>query len=104
MDNGRYYIGTDLKFQITLTAEGFDQDENNYDIDFYCGSNTPKHYTQQNVVKGGDGCHYLLIPTNDLTPGMMKMVITAYVPDPDFPNNVRKEVESITLGPIKPAI
>jgi len=105
MDNGRYYIGTDLKFQITLTAEGFNQDENDYEITFICGS-YQKTYSSANddFVKGADGCHYLLIPTDNLSPGMMKMVITAYIPDPDFMEGVRKEVESITLGPIKPAI
>ena len=103
MDNGRYYIGTDLKFKITLTADGFNQKTDNYDIDFYCGS-YHKHYTNSNMVEDVDGNFYLCIPTNNLAPGMMKMVITAYVPDNCFSGHTRKEVESITLGPLKPAI
>lgn len=103
MDNGRYYIGTDLKFKITLTAEGFDQGQDNYDIDFYCGTQH-KHYTQANMVKSIDGNFYLCIPTSNLSPGMMKMVITAYVPDTCFDGHKRKEIESITLGPLKPAV
>ena len=100
MENGRYYTGTDLKFQITLTADGFNQATDRYDIDFYCGAKVI-HYTQSNIVRGSNGNFYLLIPTKELAPGMMRMVITAYVPDTDFPKAVRKEVESITLGPLK---
>lgn len=103
MDNGRYYIGTDLKFKITLTADGFDQSRDDYDIDFYCGTQV-KHYNQSHMITGSDGFHYLCIKTDDLAPGMMKMVITAHIPDRDFSEGVRKEIESITLGPIKPAV
>ena len=103
MDNGRYYIGTDLKFKITLTAEGFDQGRDNYEIDFYCGDGH-KHFTQDDVVKGTDGNFYIFIPTSDFTPGITKMVITAYIPDRDISGGVRKEIESIILGPLKPAI
>lgn len=101
MDNGRYFVGEDLKFKITLEADGFVQDEDDYTIEFICGTYTHT-YTQDDIVKGADGCHYLLIPTVNLTPGMMKMIITVFVPDGDFPDAVRKEVESITLGPLKP--
>ena len=105
MENGRYYIGTDLKFQITLTAEGFDQDTDRYDVQFICGSYSHTYSSENgDFATGADGNHYLLIPTSNLNPGVMKMVITAYVPDLDFDAHVRKEVESITLGPIRPAI
>ena len=101
MDNSRYFVGEDLKFKITLEAEGFVQDEDEYQIEFICGSYTHT-YTQDDIVKGADGCHYLLIPTSSLAPGVMKMIITVFVPDGDFLNGVRKEVESIVLGPLKP--
>lgn len=104
MDNGRYYIGTDLKFRITLTAEGFNQDEDDYEVKFICGSYSKTYSSAQgDFVKAQDGCYYLCIPTGNLSPGMMKMVITAYIPDPCFVGNKRKEIESITIGPIKPA-
>ena len=101
MENGRFYVGEDLKFQITLVAEGFNQDSDRYDLEFHCG-NYVHTYTQDDVVKGADGNHYLLIPTSTLAPGMMRMVITAYVPDADFQSGIRKEVEAVNLGPLKP--
>lgn len=103
MENQRWFIGTDLKFQITLTAEGFNQGSDRYDLDFYCGDQL-RHFTQKDIVTDGDGHYYLLVPTAGLTPGMMRLVITAYVPDTDFGNRVRKEVESVVIGPLRPAV
>ena len=54
------------------------------------------------MKKGLDGNHYLLIETEGMTPGVMRMVITAYIPDEDFDDNVRKEIESLSLGPLRP--
>lgn len=54
MDSGKYFVGEDLKFKITLTADGFDQDTDDYQIEFVCGSYTHT-YTQDDIVKGADG-------------------------------------------------
>lgn len=102
MNEGRYYVGEKLKFRITLTAEGFNQEDGRYDIDFYCGDNPVKHFNQDSMKKGLDGNHYLLIETEGMTPGVMRMVITVYIPDEDFDDNVRTEIESLSLGPLRP--
>lgn len=102
MNEGRYYVGEDLKFKITLTAEGFDQSTDGYEIDFYCGDNTVKHFTQADIKTGADGDYYLLIDTKEMKPGVMRMVITAHIPDNDFDDHYRNEVESISLGPLRP--
>lgn len=103
MNNDRFYTGDDLKFQITLTAEGFDQTSCNYNIDLYCGKNV-QHFDQDDVKEGADGKFYLPIPKTKLSPGLMKMVITAHVPDDDFADGIRDEVEVINLGTIKSII
>lgn len=101
-----YYKGTDLKVQISISAEGFDQEDNNYDIDVYCGEEV-KHYNQDNVVSDGEG-HYLLpLPTEELSAGKITLVITAYVPDADFADygGIRKEVSApIKIGVLKEII
>lgn len=102
MNDGRYYVGEDLKFKITLTADGFEQSTDNYEIDFYCGDNTVKHFTQADMKTGLDGDYYLLINTKGMQPGVMRMVITAHIPDNDFPDHFRDEMESISLGPLRP--
>jgi hypothetical protein len=54
------------------------------------------------MKEGLDGDYYLLVNTENLKPGVMRMVITAYIPDNDFADHNRKEVESISLGPLRP--
>jgi hypothetical protein len=99
MDGEKYYIGSDLKFKIDISAPGFSQERDNYDIDFYCGD-TLLRFDQDDVIQSGD-CFYLPIATSSLASGKMKMVITAYVPDTDFDDNVRKEVAVYNLGMLK---
>ena len=104
MNEGRYYVGEKLKFRITLTAEGFDQEDGRYDIDFYCGDNEVKRYNQDSMKKGLDGNWYLLIDTEGMQPGVMRIVVSVYIPDADFDDNERKEIESISLGPLRPVL
>lgn len=61
MDSGRFYIGTDLKFQITINATGFDQSKDKYNIDLYCGDRKLS-FTQDDVIKSRDN-YYLVVST-----------------------------------------
>ena len=102
MADERYYVGEDLKFQITLTAEGFDQASDKYNIDFYCGKQE-KHFTEADIIPGTEG-FFLLIPTSGMQPGMMKLIVTVFIPDEHFASGFRKEVESISLGMLRPLL
>lgn len=98
-----YYKGTGLKIQIAITAEGFNQDENDYNIDIYCGEEE-LNFTQDDMVPDGQGNYLLPLPTDTLTEGKIMMVVTAYVPDADFADcgGIRKEVSApITIGRLK---
>ena len=96
-----YYKGTGLKIQIAITAEGFNQDEDSYNVDIYCGEEE-LNFTQEDMVSDGQGNYLLPLPTDTLTEGKIMMVITAFVPDSDFEGNIRKEVSApITIGRLK---
>lgn len=96
-----YYWGTVLKLQVDITAAGFDQDSDDYSILIVCGSKS-LHYTQDDVLDGGEH-KYIVIPTEELMPGTMNMVVAAYVPDSDIEGGVRKEVVSLNIGVLRPA-
>lgn len=97
----KYYLGSDLKFKIDITASGFDQDTDEYRIDLYCG-NKKLTYTDQDIVTDPEtGYHYLLVDTNLLRPGSIKLVVTALVPDEIFTSGVRREVDVKNIGFIK---
>jgi hypothetical protein len=99
MINEGYYEGSDLKFQIDISATGFDQNSDRYNIDFYCGDRKIS-FTQDDVISS-DGKFYLPVPTAGLEPGMMKIVVTAFVPDSDFTSGYRKEIAVRNLKYLK---
>jgi len=103
--NETYYIGSDLKFRFTLTANGFDQDKNRFSITIYSGNRSItwcswKPEDEEHFVHNPDGW-FLLIPTEFLSTGPLKIVATAQVPDEDFPTSVRREVAVAPVGTIK---
>jgi len=102
MTEDRYYLGSDLKFKIEVTASGFDQATDDYTVDLYCG-NKKIAYTKADIV-AQEGNYYLLVNTSLLKPGTMKLVITAMVPDEAFASGVRREVEVVNIGTIKSII
>lgn len=117
MDN-TYYVGADLKFKFTLTSTGFDQDVDNFSITVYSGNRTvtwnswdeegQKHILHKEEGGEDDGW-YLLIPTEFLATGTLKIVGIAKVVDSDFDaicggvgEGIRREVAvSPNLGVIK---
>lgn len=90
MINDGYYIGSDLKFRVNISAPGFDQSRDEYYIDVYCGEKH-KRYSNSDVKEGTDG-YYLPIETEGLDPGQLKFVITAFVPDEDFNDGTRRQI------------
>lgn len=97
MPEESYYIGTDLKFAVSITAEGFSQDTDYWMVDLYCGKTRLTATSDGNGNSEGaeivenDGDYYLLVETAKLRPGTIRMVVTAYVPDEDFPGETGHE-------------
>jgi len=98
MNNETYYFGSDLKFQFTITANGFDQYMDDWSVTLYSGN---KSVTWEKHGEGDSDCDkhifmseteeepsehnwYLLVPTELLGNGPLKVVVTANVPDSDF--------------------
>lgn len=100
MAEDKYYIGTDLKFRIAISAPGFNQAEDDYDIKLFTGGATPLEFDQDDIVQDGDD-FYLCVPTAELSPGPLKLVITAHVPDTDFGDNERSEIAVKNIGYLK---
>lgn len=99
MTEEKYFIGSDLKFKVEITASGFNQNTDEYTIDICCG-NRELHFTNEDVITEG-GSHYLLINTDLLRPGIMKMVVTAKVPDHMSTSGKRREVDVKNIGTIR---
>lgn len=95
-----FYIGTDLKFKIEITAEGFDMATDTFTVQLKSGSDTID-VPSENIVSDGEGGYYLLVSTSQLKGGLLQMIVTANVPDEDFSDGIRHEVERVNLCTIK---
>lgn len=89
------FEGTLLKYKIEITAEGFDQDEDDFEVDVRRGS-------QSVTIRKADMVHtqegwFLLIDTSALGPGKYEVITRAFVPDGDAPEGLRAEVDKQTL-------
>lgn len=96
----KYYIGTDLKFSFTVTADGFNMDEDDYEVVLICGG-TKVTIEKDDVVTGTDTNHYLLVDTTLFPSGTLRAVVYAKVPDSDYVSEVRREVAAEDLVIIK---
>jgi len=91
-----YYIGTDLKFAITLTCDGFSMDEDDYSILLKC-RNRQVTVSKEDIVVDEQDNHYLCVDSSQFGPGILQMVVTAEVPDMDFDDHSRREIARLDL-------
>lgn len=94
--NNSYYIGTDLKFLISIEAEGFSMDEDDYTIVLKCNGRQVT-VGKDAIVEGSQGEHFLLVDSSQFGSGLLTMTVYADVPDEDFPDNSRTEVATMEL-------
>ena len=87
------YIGEELKFAVKLTAQGFSMDDNNFEFVLSCGK-TEITVPKGDVLRDIQGNYYLAIDTSVFKkPGDLYATAYAYVPDEDFPDGYRTEID-----------
>ena len=99
MANETTYFGEELKYRVDIQADGFDMDENDYEIELSCGSKR-KTITKSDILRDIDGNHYIAIDTADFKRGDLYATVYAYVPDDDFPDGLRTEMDKKRLTTI----
>lgn len=90
---------SDLKFLITIKSEGFDIDRDDYTIVLKRGSKDDVTIDKSKIVVDG-GNHYLCVTKEQLASlgtGDIFMVVYAEVPDSDFEDSMRSEVDKQLL-------
>ena len=95
------YIGSELKYAVDITADGFSMEENDFKIVLQCGK-VQIELTRTDILIGEDGTRYIAIDTNLFPKGGALYATTyAYVPDNDFPDGIRTEVDLQKLTILK---
>lgn len=92
----KVYIGTELKFKVVIESTGFSMVDDDFTIKLRNGSRVLV-FDKSDLVKDENDDFYLCFNTNDIGVGTIEMIVTAHVPDEDFDDGIRDEVEKLKL-------
>ena len=95
------FVGTELKFQVSITASGFDMGDDPFDIVLSCGRVTKTVHKNELIYDNVEGKYYMVVDTSDFGPGVLCATVVAQVPDTDFDDGYRKEVFKTALIMLK---
>ena len=98
MDNleEKAFVGTGLKFVLEITAAGFDMQTDDFELTLKRG---PKSIVIQKAEMLQDAQDNFIVcfDSAELGTGVVQAIVTAYVPDLDFPTGIRKEITKFDL-------
>lgn len=96
------YEGSDLKFVVELTSDGFDIDRDDWAVGVQVGTKILTTITKSEAIKSPeDGKWYICINKEYVKKGDLSLVAYAKVPDADFDDGVRDEVDKRFIGVIQ---
>lgn len=100
MDLNHAYLGTELKYALNISAEGFSMAEDNFRVELKCG---PRSIVleKDDLTRDGEDNYYITFDSREIGPGRITAIITAYVPDEDFEDGLRTEIAKVDLAYIK---
>lgn len=87
----RCYVGSELKLLLTIDADGFDIDNDDWTVTIRRGTNVKTFTKESNTVRDSEGAWYLLLDTKEMGPGLYVMITDVDIPDTDFPDGLRHE-------------
>jgi hypothetical protein len=94
------FLGTEKKYLLEIKSAGFDMETDDFNVTIKRGANVIT-LKKEDLVQDHEGNFYITFDTSDLGTGVASVTVTAYVPDSDFPDGLRTEVEKFNLVRIK---
>ena len=92
------YLGTELKFALSIESEGFSMETDDFKV---VVKSTKKKkeivITKEEMLIDENEKYLFLIDTEELGIGEYWIYVYAYVPDEDFPDGIRTEVQKQQL-------
>lgn len=98
--DGKIYLGTDLKFLIDIQCDGFSMADDRFEVKLSRGSKVLE-FQKEDLELDSEGHFYVCFSTTDLGSGRIKAEVTAHVPDDDFEDGFREEIQRFELVTVK---
>lgn len=89
------------EFKINVHVEpidGYTMDNYDFFCEFYIYSNRRVRIKKKEMIRMDDSNYVACIDSSKLGVGMVRMRIIAYIPDSDFSDGLRTEVEEVSTG------
>ena len=90
------FIPSEVKFAFSLTADGFSMDDDDFKVVIQ-GSKSSVTLAKADCFDDGAGNWFFAFDSAEVGQGQPTGIFTAYVPDADFPDGFRTEVDKILL-------
>lgn len=101
-------VGTELKYKVEVTASGFSMDENDFTVEVRRGSRSKVYGKNDMIIRevesegeGGQTVteteYYITIDTAFFGSGKYDFITRAYVPDDDFDDGLRTEIDKQSI-------
>lgn len=95
----RVCIGTEIKLNLNIEPVGaFTMDSYDWVAEVFSNSQKSLIINKSEAIKVDESNYTLLIDTNKVGIGVLKCKVTAQIPDSDFPDMYRTEVNTINTG------
>lgn len=94
------FLGTEIKFAVNVTCEGFDMGTDDFTVMIMRGHNVVKELAKEDLVVSGEA-YLLCIDTNEIGAGAFDVAVNAQVPDQHFADGFRTEIEKVSLMTVK---
>ena len=93
------YIGTDLKFLVEPTADGFDKDRDEWEVTISRGDKKYTFSKSELSVETVDNknYYYVCFSTEDFGVGQYYITVTTHTPDEDFEDGFRDDIQQYPL-------
>lgn len=96
----RPFLGTDLKFIIEIESPGFDMGRDDFEVLLEGGEGSVLLH-KEDMVHDENNKWYICFDTKDLGVGLIRATVTAHVPDDDFEDGIRDEVDKYVIADIR---
>lgn len=99
MGYSKVYIGTEIKLNINIGPLGdMTMDDYDFKVELYCSPAKIVIKEKRGMVRS-DGSNYIAcIDTKEVGPGRLKGKVTAWIPDGDFDDQLRTEIDVFDTG------
>lgn len=92
-------IGTELKINVHVEPiDGYHMSDYGFACRFYIYTNRYVEVRKEEMIKVDEDNYIACIDSGKLGAGAILMRITAQIPDADFPDGLRTEVETVSTG------